>query len=502
MLKKFATSLGLGVAGGIVAATLKWAGAFATLTDYIYGFYGEVSVFARVHGEPEFATAQSGILILASSAMALAIATIPNLSRRLIIVLGAVLVTFFLSPVLALFGWKLEPFSWLTGLVSSAASAFAVFPVRAGQPRGHSDDTHAAPEKSPGMTSADADATGNPRPPAEPLVDDAAMQAVSPEAAATRPHAAAPGASAVDRKAGDEKREATFVVCSVFPQEDGASGYAGAARAFLERARAFLLSAGAVETEAGPDFVRASFVSHNPSDATAGGHAHSSRACDATMMLTRHLDAFLESSDSEATRALRFGLGVESAAWPALAPETARECREFARRLCDLNRRYGSQIIIGPRTQRFAGKAIEVRPLELTNDPVASIPVEIYQLLGNAGCLDADAAAERDAYWEGIVCLRSGNHGEALERFARACAGGRPDPVLDYFTAVAHGRRPDDDRPIARGPARGMDGDDDDVIQPALIRESDGVDTVEWITEREEEEEEEEEEIPFIPDRT
>ena len=257
----------------------------------------------------------------------------------------------------------------------------------------------------------------------------------------------------------------------VFPPQETVDGYTGAARAFLERACTFLLSTGAADAEQSLDFVRTVF----PATEEEGGCNHSViEATQAAILLKSHLLEFCEASDQEPMSSLRFGIGVECFAWSAPELELPISVRDGIRALCLANKRFGSQIVIGARAQRLAGDSIEVRPLELMEDPDTGLPLEVYELLGESGNLSDDELLERDAFWEGVVCLRSGNHDGAIERFERARSGEKVDPVLDYYLARSRGEELEDD--LTHGDAA---DEEIDSIPVAYYRESDSEDRME-----------------------
>ena len=112
---------------------------------------------------------------------------------------------------------------------------------------------------------------------------------------------------------------------------------------------------------------------------------------------------------------------------------------EFTREQSLANRQYGSKILVGARAQRLAEKTVEVRPLELVKSAENGAVVEIYELIAFCGCLTSEEQLRRDAYWEGMVYLRSGRNTDALQRFEMATdhESEEPDPVLEYFATKA-----------------------------------------------------------------
>ena len=475
--------LALGVVASILSAAMKWAGAFVVPSEFLYGFYEQSPLFGKIHGQTEFAYGQFGLLFLATAATALAIASIPHPARRFVIVLGAVLITFFLSPVLALMGWKLEPFSWLTGILSASLSALFVFPGQAlplkEDPNDEDVEVPAHPQQKKGKAIPQPSAGEQPRLRTPEMAIAAAVKKSTAGPAATTADAVLEDVSVA---AEDEMFEAMEVVehlrselcvvmCSVFPPRDAVDGYSGAARAFLERVGTFLKSAGASDTEVGPDFVRATFEQKENAESA---HEDVVAACRAALLLYQHLMGYREAGDSTAARELRFGISVEAIVLDG-DDDLPLAFKIYTRTLSFLNRRYGSHVVLGARAHRLSGAEVEVRPLEMMDDPDSGLPVEVYELVGLAETFSDEERELRDAFWEGVVCLRSNLKEEALKRFRDARPENANDPVLAYFEAVARGEAMDDDW---QDSAAALDHGDD-VIPAVFLRESDLIDAME-----------------------
>ncbi len=136
-----------------------------------------------------------------------------------------------------------------------------------------------------------------------------------------------------------------------------------------------------------------------------------------------------------------FGMGISSgAAMCGLlghdrfqAYSVLGEPVEISRRICDFNATYGSTILVSADTFHAAAEGIEVRPLELWSPPGASEPQELYELLTMGGLLTEEEAKARDAFWEGVVALRKGDHESALKSLSNAGVKGREDAPLRFF---------------------------------------------------------------------
>lgn len=126
---------------------------------------------------------------------------------------------------------------------------------------------------------------------------------------------------------------------------------------------------------------------------------------------------------------------------------------DFCRRLCGVNRVYGSQVLIGARTYQLAKETVEARPMELVYAPRQHQISEVYELLGEKGKLSEREQRARDEFWHGVVHLRKGAYEEAVEHLKSAQVEDRDDAPLRYFLERAEaGLRGD----AAQEPERGV----------------------------------------------
>jgi len=106
---------------------------------------------------------------------------------------------------------------------------------------------------------------------------------------------------------------------------------------------------------------------------------------------------------------------------------------EVSRRICDFNTTYGSTILVSADTYQAAGDGIEVRPMEMWSLPGAAEPQELYELLSMGGLLTEDETKARDAFWEGVVALRKGDHETAVAKLGEAKRKGCDNAPLKFF---------------------------------------------------------------------
>jgi class 3 adenylate cyclase len=107
---------------------------------------------------------------------------------------------------------------------------------------------------------------------------------------------------------------------------------------------------------------------------------------------------------------------------------------ETSRRLCDSNAIFGSRLLLTHATLEAAREHIEVRPMEKLQ---AEDSEEPYELLGLSGTLTDEEKGARDAFWEGMVALRSGEYSTARDKLRAAVIIGRHDKPLKHFLAKA-----------------------------------------------------------------
>jgi class 3 adenylate cyclase len=112
----------------------------------------------------------------------------------------------------------------------------------------------------------------------------------------------------------------------------------------------------------------------------------------------------------------------------------AGEPLELARRLARANQIYGSEILIGPRTFRIAGKEVLARPMDFLRSAEAHERLEVYELLALAKTVTAEEVARRDHFWTAVVYFRERRWNEAFAEFNRARnAGADPDRPLQWY---------------------------------------------------------------------
>lgn len=98
--------------------------------------------------------------------------------------------------------------------------------------------------------------------------------------------------------------------------------------------------------------------------------------------------------------------------------------------LAAANADYGSSVLVSAGSFAEIGAAGEFRPIALVASR-GGAPEEIYELLAEGGKLGEMGAMRRDAFWRGVVRMRSGDHAAARQEFLDARAPGVDDRALE-----------------------------------------------------------------------
>jgi class 3 adenylate cyclase len=106
---------------------------------------------------------------------------------------------------------------------------------------------------------------------------------------------------------------------------------------------------------------------------------------------------------------------------------------DFAERLCPLNEEYGTQLLLSAGAFAACRDEIEARPLEMVTSPGLGPASEVYELLALKGVLSEEAAAARDAFWQGVILYRRRDFTGALAQFSRAEQEAHVDAPLAWF---------------------------------------------------------------------
>jgi class 3 adenylate cyclase len=94
----------------------------------------------------------------------------------------------------------------------------------------------------------------------------------------------------------------------------------------------------------------------------------------------------------------------------------------LAARLEAATRFYGTRILVSGAVARHAGENFEMREIDSIAVKGKVETEHIFELLGEAGCLDDDACRARDAYASGLAAYRSGSWDAAESEFSASLA--------------------------------------------------------------------------------
>lgn len=347
---------------------------------------------------------EMAVVVIAAPGIAAAVIEITRFSGKIAAAVGAILVLSVLSPIFALYGVLFDPFAPLAAALLSATGAFVYATTPAGKRKWLLEEA-VGPRVSAG------------------LFHDLLESPSDPGFEGTR-------------------REVTTLVCCLFPPEEGHSGNASAdvltmGSLFLRTVSTFLLARGAYLEEAGPEKVRVSFgMLRDTRD-------HAEQACRAALDLRIRLRGLAQEFETRWFQSLHYGVGIESGEMTVGLCGTPDHFffaglgggEDFAGRLACANRRFSSDLLVGPGTYRLVRDRFEVRPMEMVYDPVGCRLLEVYQLLATVDQFGEEERERRDHFWRGVILFREKRREEALEAFSRARVPGMDDGPLSHFTA-------------------------------------------------------------------
>ena len=396
-----------GGAAALVSA-LAFGGVFEPLAVGLSDRY-EAGGWVPAAGWVRWRWLEIALTVLASIGMAWAVIDVTRMARKVLVAVSAILVLSVLSPLFALYGLLFEPSGPLAGSILAAAGAFFFARTPAGKRKWLLEEavgTRVSGKVFQGLLES----------PEEPGFEGA-------------------------------RRRVTTLVCCLFPPDTGKDSLAAAdlltmGSLFLRSVSTFLLARGAYLEEAGPEKVRVSF------GMLAETEDHAEQACLAALDLRIRLRGLAEEFESRWFHPLRCGVGVESGEMTVGLCGTPGRFffaglgggEDFAGRLALANRRFGSDLLMGPELHRQVRDRFEVRPLEMIYDPVRQELREVFQLLAEAGQFSDEERARRDHFWRGVILWREKKCEDALEFFSKARIPGLEDGPLAYFTEKAQVR--------------------------------------------------------------
>jgi adenylate cyclase len=191
----------------------------------------------------------------------------------------------------------------------------------------------------------------------------------------------------------------------------------------------------------------------SPPFSTGDGHARD--ACAAALKQQAALVAFraqlpeitgLRRDTPELT--VRMGIATGEVVVGTIGSPSARsytvigDTVNLASRLEGVNKVYGTSLIIAEDTFRFAREAIEARELDVVTVAGKTEPIRIYEVMAEAGGLDATRAELRDQFAEALAAYRTQDWASAEALFAeclRLVPGDGPSTVyVERLVALRH----------------------------------------------------------------
>jgi len=184
----------------------------------------------------------------------------------------------------------------------------------------------------------------------------------------------------------------------------------------------------------------------------SAGDAHASDACLSALAQQEAMSA-LRAQLSEITGmrrnppklTIRMGIATGEAIVGTIGSSAARsytvigDTVNLASRLEDINKVYGSSIILSEETYRLSQNVIEARELDLVTVVGKTEPVRIYEAMGRAGDLADKETKLRSLYSDGLAAYRRQDWDEAQGHFESCLQVSAEDgPSRLFLERIAH----------------------------------------------------------------
>lgn len=393
---------------------LHYAGLYGVLTHWLARSYSAAAFFPRLQAGPSevrWLEVEWLILVTVAFGMAWCVTDVSQVGQKVLIFFTTIIVVSALSPTLALYGVTFSPFAAVTAAIVSMLVGFV----------------YAGTEK--GMRKR--------------VLENVLGARVSKETL----NRLVNSKDAVSLKEGGY--EATVLTCRLFnhaelkEQMEPAELVAMTNR-FLRNTADFLMSRGAYLDESSPDCVRVFFGLLEP------GEKHAKQACQTALELKRRLLNLDAECESRWFHKPEHGVAISSGQMTVGVYGSPRhyyfsgvgQATDFSRRICAMNRIYGSDLLVSARTLQLADESIEVRPMEMVYDSESGVMTEVYELMAPADDFSEEARQCRDAFWEAMIAYRERDYVKALEKFSQAAQPqeGSEDLPLKFFVELAQER--------------------------------------------------------------
>ncbi len=234
--------------------------------------------------------------------------------------------------------------------------------------------------------------------------------------------------------------EATVVVCDIanrhgFTDASDPAGFAETMAKFIRETADGLIERGAYLQAADGEGVVAIFGFPN-----VGGQHAQDAVCAVLDLIKKFRERRQDNEQSFGDWEMQAGISsgaiiagaLRDSVHPALL--ASGEPIELARRLCALNHRYGSKILIDTPTFDSASETVVARPIDFVSGSNSHGRLEIYEPLWLATEAKPEHVARRDSFWSGVVLYREKRWAEAYSEFQKARGPeGEDDPALQFY---------------------------------------------------------------------
>jgi adenylate cyclase len=184
----------------------------------------------------------------------------------------------------------------------------------------------------------------------------------------------------------------------------------------------------------------------------SAGDAHASDACLAALAqqevigeLRAQLPEITGMRRNPPKLTIRMGIATGEAIVGTIGASSARsytvigDTVNLASRLEDINKVYGSSVILSEETYRLTQNVIEARELDLVTVPGKTEPVRIYEAMGRAGELAQGDLKLRSLFGEGLAAYRQQDWDEAQAHFESCLQISTEDgPSRLFVERIAH----------------------------------------------------------------
>ncbi|MCF6313345.1 MAG: adenylate/guanylate cyclase domain-containing protein [Verrucomicrobiales bacterium] len=413
MQRYIVASVLIGCAALAGVALLYYAGVFDVLTVKLEQFYVAAELFpVELHQQTAHRWLILEWVLLVASAFGVAwcVVDVPQVGQKMLFFLSLIIVVSGLSFTLALYGVTFSPFSTL----SAASASLMIGLIYAGTEQG---------------------------------MRKRVLQNVLGSRVSAKSFSDLINAKEMISLQGGS-HEVTVLTCRLFNHAElsakmEAADLVALTNRFLHNTADFLMSRGAYLDESSPDCVRVFF------GLLAGEKNHAHLACQTAIELKQRLLNLDVECENRWFQRPEHGVAIGSGEMTVGVYGSPRHyyfsgvglVTDFSRRVCAMNRIYGSDVLVDARTFQLTSDQIEVRPMEMIYDSESKVMTEVYELLSLVEDFSEQDRRCRDLFWEAMIHYREKDFSQALEKFSQVKQSeGEADPALDFFIDLTQER--------------------------------------------------------------